>query len=367
MSKFIRIKKYFLLGLAITGPINIQAQTTKAKLQTVFTDSIYQLTGVAVSQSGRIFTNYPRWAGPYRYALAEVGKNNTAKPYPNIEWNQGDVAKGGNKEQHFLCVQAVVTDGDALWVIDAGYAQNAEDNNKGQKLVKINLRNNTVEKVFPMHSVAGSKSYLNDMRIDTKKQIGYITNSGEGGIIIVNLKTGSARQVLLGNNIVKADADYTMQRDGKPLLSNGKPFRVDSDGIALNPDNSLLYFKALTDDKLYRIATRYLNDANFNDTELALKVEYLGTFTTTDGMAFDAKGNLYMGDLERRRIIRLTPDLKLEEVIADDERLAWPDSYQVTKDGWLYISCSRIDEESRFHNGNSARTGAYTIYKTKID
>lgn len=213
----------------------------------VFSDDTYQLTGVAVSHDSRLFTNYPRWAGPYRYALAETGPQNAVKPYPNAEWNNWDPAAGGDKDSHFLCVQAVVIDSnDAMWVIDAGYAQNAEGENKGQKLVKINLKTNRVEKVFPMHKAAGLKSYLNDMRIDAEKNIGYITNSGEGGLIIVNLLTGEARQVLKGNDPVKADTSYVMHRNGKPLLSNGKPFHVNSDGIALSPDNSMLYFKSLS-------------------------------------------------------------------------------------------------------------------------
>lgn len=158
-----------------------------------------------------------------------------------------------------------------------------------------------------------------------------------------------------------------MERNGKKLLSNAKPFHVHSDGIALSPDNSTLYFKSLTDDKLYRVATKYLNDPMLNDDELASKVEYLGRYTTTDGMAFDPKGNLYLGDLELRRIIKLTPDLKIEEIIPPNEALAWPDSYHLTQDGWLYISCSRIDEEARFHDGINQRRGDYLIYKVKID
>lgn len=362
------MKQYIAaLILFMNVSVYIDAQNIE-ELQTVFSDSTYQLTGVAVSQSGRVFTNYPRWSGPYRYALVEVGGNNTVKAYPDNEWNKWNIETGGDKEKHFLCVQAVVIDlDDNMWVIDAGYAKNAEGDDKGQKLVKINLNTNAVEKVFPMNHIAGAGSYLNDMRIDTEQQIGYITNSSEGGIVIVDLTTGQGRQVLLNREVVKADTSYIMVRNGKKLLSNGKPFRVHSDGIALSPDNSTLYFKSLTDDKLYRIATKYLNDTSLNDDQLVSNVECLSRYTTTDGMAFDQKGNLYLGDLELRRIIRLTPDLRVEEVIPQNEALAWPDSYHITQDDWLYISCSRIDEEARFHDGTSKREGDYLIYKVKID
>ncbi|MFP9114743.1 SMP-30/gluconolactonase/LRE family protein [Flavobacterium sp. RHBU_3] len=353
------MKNYIILVLlAFANFANAQS------FQTVFEDNTYQLTGVAVSKSGRVFTNYPRWHEPYRYALVEVDKNNEVKPFPNAEWNTWDVIKGGDKNTHFLGVQAVVIDDkDVMWVVDAGYEKNAEGDNKGQKLVKINLRKNQVEKVYSLYPTLGAKSYANDIRIDTKKQVAYLTNSGEGGIVIVNLKTGNVRQVLLETEVTKADPNYIMQRNGKELLSNGKPFIVHSDGIALHPDGSFLYFKSLTDDKLYRVSTDVLNDKTLCKTQLLTQVEILGAFTTTDGMAFDKKGNLYLGDLEQRKIIRLTPELKTEIVLPNNEELAWPDSYHITKDGWLYISLSRIDEEPRFGN---QRKGPYKIIRTKI-
>jgi sugar lactone lactonase YvrE len=337
-------------------------------LETVFEDNTYQLTGVAVSKSGRVFTNYPRWSTTYKYALVEVGNNNSVKPFPNEEWNLWNVEKGGNKQNHFLCVQAVVIDDkDVMWVVDAGYAKNADGNDKGQKLVKINLKTNAVEKVYPLAPILSAKSYANDIRIDTKKQITYLTNSGEGGIIIVNLKSGKVRQVLWGSSVTKADTTYIMNRNGQELLSNGKPFHVHSDGIALNPDASQLYFKSLTDTKLFRIATADLNNSSLTEEQLLNKVAFLGNFTTTDGMAFDKKGNLYLGDLEKRALIRLTPMFKIETIIPANEELAWPDSYHVSSNGWLYISLSRIDEEARFHNGVSNRKGAFKIVKVKLN
>ncbi|TWI18845.1 SMP-30/gluconolactonase/LRE family protein [Sphingobacterium siyangense] len=358
--------KKILSILALSGGIffyaNAQNQT---KMETVFEDNTYQLTGVAVSKSGRVFTNYPRWAGPYQYAVVEILKDGTKKPFPNEEWNTWDVEKGGDKQHHFIGVQAVVADNeDNLWVVDPGYAKNADGEDKGQKLVKISLKNNQVERIYPLSSVTSAKSYMNDTRIDTKQQIAYITNSSEGGIVIVDLKLGNVRQVLKGNPVMLADTTYSMKRNGKELLSNGKPFRVHSDGIALSPDKKYLYFKTLTDDKLFRAATADLNNTSLSEKQLADKVEFLGHFTTTDGMETDSKGNLYLGDLEKRRIVRISPELKMTEIVSPNEELAWPDSYQITADGWMYVSCSRIDEEGRFGN---ERKGAYKIIRIKID
>jgi len=358
-----RIKKIATFCL-----LSFAASAAAQNIETVFQDNTYQLTGVAVSKSGRVFTNYPRWSDTYRNALVEIGKNKSATPFPDINWNTWNVEKGGDKKSHFLCVQAVVIDDqDTMWVVDAGYAKNADGDNKGQKLVKINLSDNAVEKVYPLYPVLGVNSYANDLRVDTKKNIAYLTNSGEGGIVIVDLKSGYIRQVLLKSAATKADLSYVMKRNGQPLLSNGQPFNVNSDGIALSPDDSQLYFKSLTDNKLYRVATTDLNNTQLSDSLLLQRVVQVGTFTTTDGMIFDKKGNLYLGDLEKRELIRLTPQLKQETIIPASEDLAWPDSYHITKDGWLYISLSRIDEEARFHNGADSRKGPYKIIRLRIE
>ncbi len=336
------------------------------QIETVFEDSVYQLTGVAVSSDGRLFTNYPRWDGPYQYALVEI-KNGKKIPFPNKSWNEWNVKKGGNKQKHFIAVQAVVIDkDDNMWVVDPGYRDNLEGEDKGQKLVKINLHTDKVERVYPLSNIAGAKSYLNDIRVDTKKQMGYITNSGDGGIVVVNLKTGDARQVLNGRDVVLSDSTYLFSRHGKALYSHGKPYRANSDGIALSPDGKMLYFKALTDDRLFRIPTSALDDFSMSDDGIYSKVENLGHFITTDGMEFDNNGNLYLGDLENRRLMRVTPDLKMETVIPTNEALlTWPDSYQFTRDGWLYISFSKIDDEPRFHDGIK-QPGNYKIIRIKL-
>jgi len=46
--------------------------TRNNQLELVFSDDTYQLTGVAVSKEGRLFTNYPLWPGPHKYDVVEV-------------------------------------------------------------------------------------------------------------------------------------------------------------------------------------------------------------------------------------------------------------------------------------------------------
>ena len=78
-------------------------------------------------------------------------------------------------------------------------------------------------------------------------------------------------------------------------MKDGKPVKINSDGIALTPDGIWIYYKPTTDDKLYRIKTEYLRDWSLDDATLGSKVEDLGHFASTDGMIFDRNGQPLYG------------------------------------------------------------------------
>ncbi len=149
-------------------------------LQEVFKDDTYQLTGVAVSREGRLFTNYPLWSDIYRYALVEALPDGSVKPYPNEKmnsWKDGD--DGRDK---WVCVQAVyIDDLDTMWVVDPASPLMEQVYQHSHKLVKINLQTNAVERIYFFEGITGDKSYINDVRVDTERQIAYLTNSNEGG------------------------------------------------------------------------------------------------------------------------------------------------------------------------------------------
>jgi sugar lactone lactonase YvrE len=289
----------------------------------------------------------------------------TKYPYPNLYMNNWQA--GGNGKDKWVCVQSVVTDNENnLWVVDPASPKMAGVYQNSHKLMKINLANNNIEKTYFFENVAGVNSYINDVRVDDQRQYAYVTNSNEGGIIVVNLATGVLRQVLQNHYSTKSDPGFTFIIDGRELTKNGQPVKIHSDGIALTPGGDWLYYKPLTDDKLYRIRTEYLRDESMSSATLGEKVEDLGHFVCTDGMIFDRKGNLYLGDMRTYSIYRLTPDLKLTRIIMDD-RLIWPDSYSISKDGYLYISCSQIQKQPEYNEGVNKRTSPYAIYKLKIE
>src|SRR3982751_4112171 len=121
-------------------------------------------TGVTVSQTGRIFVNYPKWGDDVKFTVAEIidGK---AVAYPNQEFN----TPGSDHDPNALVsVQSVVVDpADRLWILDTGSPLFKPTEHGGPKLVCVDLETNEVVKtiLFPQ-DVALPTSYLNDVRFD---------------------------------------------------------------------------------------------------------------------------------------------------------------------------------------------------------
>jgi len=329
--------------VALLCGIALFARAADAELVAVYQDNLSQFTGVALSQKGRMFVNYPRWQGPHDSDVVEVMTNGIAQPYPDKDWNSWKKEESGSNK--WVCVQAVyVDDEDQLWVVDSGAPEMGSVEGDGAKLVKIDLSNNRVARVYNLTALAGKNSYLNDVRVDTVDHIAYLTESKEGGIVVLNTESGNARMVLRNRRPVEADPNHKLIIGGEELQRNGKPMKINSDGIALSPDRQWLYFKSLSDTKLYRIRTADLRDALVSGAEAEKKVEDLGAnFTTSDGMIFDKRGNLYLSDMEHEAVVRVTTELKLQ-VVAHDKRLSWPDTFAWSPDGWLYVSCSQIQK-----------------------
>src|ERR1700710_395727 len=102
----------------------------------------HQVTGVAVTADGRLFVNFPRWTDDAPISVAEVLKNGTLRPYPDETWNSWRNARANELpgSNHFVCVQAIVPDGDGnLWVLDPGAPGNEKILPDAAKLVRIDL------------------------------------------------------------------------------------------------------------------------------------------------------------------------------------------------------------------------------------
>ena len=321
-----------------------------------------QVTGVGVSaKTGRVFVNFPYWSDDHLLSVAEI-VDGKPKAFPNEDWN-----KPGPAGSHFICVQSVVVDDqDNLWILDPAAPKMKEIVKGGPKLVKIDLKTNQVVQTIPFgEDVAPTKSYLNDVRIDTAANVAFITESGKGAIIVVDLKTGKARRLLDGHKSTQPEKEVKLTVDGKQLIAEEtkKPPQITSDGIALDTKNGYLYYHALTGRTLYRIKTASLLDEKLSKSDLESKVETVAQTAPPDGMLEASDGSIYLTDIEGNSITRWNAGANKIEPVINDKRLSWPDTLAWGPSGELYVTASQIQNMPRFNSGKSTRTEPYKLWK----
>jgi sugar lactone lactonase YvrE len=349
----------FVFLAAIVG---VTTTSSAVQLQEVASFPNQQVTGVGVSQkSGRIFVSFPYWSDDHLLSVAEI-IDGQPRAFPDEEWN-----KPGPAGSHFVCVQSVVVDDqDNLWILDPAAPKMQEIVKGGPKLVKFDLSTNKVVQTIPFaEDIAPAKSYLNEVRIDTANRKGFITESGKGAIIVVDLISGKARRLLDDHKSTKPEPGVKLVVDGKELIDQQKksPPQIASDGIALDTKNGYLYYHALTGHTLYRIKTSYLTDEKLSNKDLESKVENAAQTPAPDGMLEAPDGSSYLTDLEHSAIVRWNAGSgKIEPVIAD-KRLLWPDTLSWGPNGELYVTASQIENMPRFSNGKSTRTEPYKLWK----
>jgi sugar lactone lactonase YvrE len=313
-----------------------------------------QWTGVGVSQEGRIFVNYPRWGGAYEHAVEEVLSGGERIAYPDETWNEW--SDGDDPAARFVCVQSVyVDDADRLWVLDPAAPNFRGPVAGGAKLVRINLETDEVERIYRFdETIAPPGSYLNDVRVDVDAGAAFITDSGRGAIVVLDLRSGRARRLLADHPSTKAEPGVVPVIEGRPLTAGADPTaptpQIHSDGLALDTRFGYLYYQALTARTLHRVPTSALLDTSLPKRELEARVENLGRTVVTDGMILDDSGRLFFSALEENAIIYRERDGGLH-TLARHPQIAWPDSFALGPGGTLYVTTSQIHRTPPFTGG----------------
>lgn len=357
-----------------SGPAPAQTQTAQGAQEVQSThrraDNVlqqaaqfeHQVTGVTVSERGRIFVNFPRWTEDSPVSVAEVMKDGSLRPYPDDRWNAWRNVRRDELDpaDHWVCVQSVVADGrGSVWVVDP--AAPAVDGlvPGGPKLVRIDLATDRVAQVIRFdQDVAIPGSYLNDVRFSKDGRYAYLTDAGQrGALVVVDLAAGRARRVLDGHPSTQPKKGVVVRTDGKPLrYPDGRPVLFAADSIALSSDGAWLYWKPLTGTTLYRIRTAALVRGLAGE-DVSSQVQPYGRVGPTDGLWIDRRtgtdgDTLYLTSIEdnavKARDLAQGPAGGLRTVV-QDPRLRWTDTFSQGPDGSLYVTNSRIQDSAFFN------------------
>lgn len=337
-------------------------------------------TGVAVSKSGRIFVNFPRWGDQVDFTVAEI-KSGKPFAYPSKELNQFNPEKIDQElaGEHLVSVQSVVIDPkDRLWLLDTGSIKFGKVIPGAAKLICVDLISNKVIQTihFP-EDVALAQTYLNDVRFDLSRGaagtafITDSTNHGTNGIIVVDLASGKSFRRLNDHPSTKFQSGFMPVVEGQPLLivnekGERDTLRVGCDGIAISADHKRLFYCPLASRKLYSVSTDKLCDRSVSEAELAKAVCEVVEKGASDGLESDSLGRIYATDYEHNAVHRITLS-GVHETLVCDPHVLWPDSLCLAEDGYLYFTANQLHRMPLFNGGKDRREKPYVLFRIKCD
>lgn len=304
--------------------------TIMEKVETAVSFKGMQVTGITICEKGRMFVNFPRWREGVPFSVAEVAKDGSYRPYPDAHTNRWEIGRRP-EAQKFVCVQSVVAHRGILYVLDTKCPLMKETIDVPAIYV-YDLKTDTKVRTYKLGNSTRKHSYTNDLRVDDKAGKIYITDSGEPGLIVVDMESGENYRML--DNHPFTTAEFSC------FMPGGKRYEgtIHSDGIALDNENDILYFHALTGYTLYGIPTEQLISRKTDESRITkMKTP------APDGMIMDEHGRLYMGDLEKNAVVCLRPGSERIEVLAEGGDISWPDTFTIYN-GELYFTNSRIHE-----------------------
>lgn len=350
--------------LLCLGATTARAQEADAQAQAELTPVLKSeslvFNGIIRSRDGRLFSPFQRQQKDKGIELGEWVDGRPV-PYPDAAWNSWKTGEDASKAFVGANAIRIGPDGD-LWVIDKGAAElGGAPLPGGPKLVQIDLSTNTVRKVFPLEKATTDKSFIDDFRFNGRRV--YLTDAGQPGIIVLDLDDGALRRVLDGHPSTVAQRPLT--GENKVLRdAHGRPIAIHADQLEVSPDGKWFYFQACTG-PLYRIETKWLDDAGASDAERGKHVALFAATVSTGGTAIDADGNIYASDTDNLRILKFAPDGH-QTTLVQDPRLVWGDAMWIDEEGGLWIPAAQMNRSKGMNGGTAEIAFPTTIFRMSV-
>jgi len=291
--------------------------------------SEYQWTGVAVGKDGRVFTSFPKWGVHPEYQLGELVDGAI------VSFNCVAL-EGQAKALESLYVDEAGT----LWALDSGRPEGEKSQAADAKLFAIDTATREIKQTISFPSdVVLPDSWLADVRVDAGRGVAFVSDSGHGGIIAVDLKTGESWRAL--TDVVEAEANMK----GIYFPTTGFYTRImHVTGIEFSGDKKLLYFSPMTGDCFYSVPTSKLLDRTIPMDKQRKNVALLNLkHMPTGGMVMHHKTYLFMGDLSDEGVLRFDTLDNTSEIMPFGIDFKWAGHFALAPDTSIYFTTSAIN------------------------
>jgi len=326
--------------------------------------------------NGVVYVSIPRWKPgvPATLNTVHVSENGIPllRPFPDL------ASQSLSNSNGIVYVQSMEIDpSGTMWIVDSGIlnlflAQYYEY--KTPRLIQFDIETRKTLFVWDLSSISvPSTSFLNDIVIDVKNRIAYITDAGgEGGLLMVDLKQENAMR-----RFESPSTHATPSSDGYYKFCEGRfalgP--IPSDGIALHPSGNRLYYCPLIGTTLYSLdATIFRNlSRSINDIEASV-INHGDKVGMSDGLAMTASGILYFANVNECSLLwwntsegTLTRNNQFYLQRKDSVNCDWGDTFGFDNQGNLLVTTNRIEQyvadvmDFTGHSGFNFRILSYFI------
>ncbi len=317
---------------------------------------------IAVTTKGDMFFGLPRYPDyDQTPSLAKRGADGTPAPFPGNAWNEWK--PGDDGRDSFVYVNSIhVFKDDTVWVVDQGalradsYPPELSEPHPGaQKLVQLHEETGEVLRVLRFDDTILPKgAKMNDLRVFGDHV--YVTDSGLGALIYHNLETGQTLRRMSGSPQMQAKVD--------PNLQQGNHQTPKIDMIEVTDDGEWLLAAAPTG-PFIKLKTSALRDKAISDDDLAKQVQEYAPIARSGGCALDTNGNLYLSELDNKRVTILAPDGRTAVLASDDEFIS-PDGSFIAVDRKLYIPVTQSRRTRLFGNKQDMVKRPWKIYAVEL-
>lgn len=367
MSSFFVFRLSVCLAAMLGGAVvqgRAMATSPPARLTVVRQSMQMTWNAVVVDARGRYIVSSPRWTGYAGPTVAVIDAHGHLSPYPDASWNQW--VPGMDAGRAFVSVNAIhqSADGD-LWVVDTGsLTLGGRPVAGGPKIVRIDPRQDRVRHIYRLPEAAiHGHTYIDDIRIHGHHA--YLTDAGEGALLVLDLDDGRVRRRFDGMAWVRSKPGDRIIVQGQVLNgADGRPLHVQVDPLELSPDGRKLYFGPLTG-PLSQIETRWLDDDMLDDAALAQHVRPWFALPPSGGTAMAVDGSLYYTPLADGSLMRRAPDGRLSMLVRD-RRLRWADAPFLDGHGHIYLPVPQLDGAAVFHHGHATVHWPVELYRLDL-